>query len=231
MIVTSAAMLLLTLLIYQGAVRLYARHNKIWLAPIIIVPVVIIAFLALTPVGYDQFESGGKWLSRMLEPATVALAIPLYKYSSLLKKYAAEIIGSVLFGSLVAIFTSALLAGWMHLEPKWVNSLLPRSVTTPIAMTISQRLGGIPPITAVFVILTGIAGMIIGPLVIRYLPIRSGISKGLLLGVGAHGSGTSKAFEFGPVEGALASLAMIITAMVTIVTAPLLLPFLKLWTG
>ncbi|WP_027417654.1 CidB/LrgB family autolysis modulator [Aneurinibacillus terranovensis] len=218
--------LVLTVLAYWAAKKLYRFKNIVVLSPLLVTPLLLILFLSVSHISYGTYNSGAKWLTAMLQPATVAFAIPLYKYFQLLKRHAVEILISVVFGSCIAILSSVVLAGFVHLNPQMVDSILPRSITTPIAMNVSQTLGGIPTMTAVFVILTGICGMVIGPFVIRFLQIRNSIARGVLLGMGAHGAGTSKALELGSIEGAIASLAMIIASIVTLFIAPLAAPFL-----
>ncbi len=213
-----------TVLFYVGAKYLYRQTKYIFLSPLVVCPVVLISLLLSFHVSYDTYNHGTQWITDMLQPATVAFAVPLYKYHKLLKKHMIAIIIGVSGGSIVAIISSIFFGKWLHVAPQMIESLAPRSVTTPIAMNVSQNIGGLPIMTAVFVILTGITGMIIGPLVLRWLPIKQKISQGMLLGMGAHGAGASKAYEIGPTEGAIASLTMIVAGLVTIVLAPLLVP-------
>lgn len=213
-----------TILFYVGAKFLYRYTSYILLSPLVICPVLLISLLLLFHISYDTYNYGTQWITDMLQPATVAFAVPLYKYHKLLKKHIMAIAISVFGGSIVAIISSIFYGKWLHIAPQMIESLAPRSVTTPIAMNVSQNIGGLPIMTAVFVILTGITGMIIGPLVLRWLPIKQKISQGMLLGMGAHGAGASKAYEIGPTEGAIASLTMIVAGLITIVLAPLLVP-------
>lgn len=213
-----------TILFYVGAKLLYRHTKYIFLSPLVICPVLLISLLLSFHVSYDTYNNGTQWITDMLQPATVAFAVPLYKYHKLLKKHMIAIIIGVSGGSIIAIISSIFYGKWLHVAPQMIESLAPRSVTTPIAMNVSQNIGGLPIMTAVFVILTGITGMIIGPLVLRWLPIKQKISQGMLLGMGAHGAGASKAYEIGPTEGAIASLTMIVAGLVTIVLAPLLVP-------
>lgn len=221
MMMASIACFILTVVGFFGFQHLYKRTQKWYFTPLLMVPVLLIAFLLMTHIPLSAYNQGTKWLSNMLQPATVAFAIPLYKYYPLLKKHAAEIISSVLFGSSVAVVTSILLLHVMKASPEIIESMIPRSITTPIAMKVSESLGGVPTITAAFVILTGIIGSMIGPIVIEKFRIRGNISRGVLLGMGAHGAGTSKAYEFGKVEGAIASVSMIIAALVTLMVIPI----------
>lgn len=198
----------------------YKRIPRVYLSPLLITPLFIVIFLLCTHMSYTSYNSGGKWLSFMLQPATIAFAIPLYKHFNILKKHAAEIITSVLSGSIVAIISSILMARLFHLNTQIIDSLVPRSVTTPIAMGVAKNIGGVPSVTAVFVIITGLLGAIIGPQIVRILRIDNDIARGVLFGTSSHGAGTSKAFEYSPISGTISSLAMIIAAIVTLFIAP-----------
>lgn len=218
--------IVLTLIIYVMAKRLYVRFKWIVFSPIILTPLVIMFILKGTHISYDSYKNNVSIINLLLGPATVAFAIPMYKSFHLLKKYRMEIILSVTVGTVIAVCSSLLLAILFHLQDFLVHSIVPRSITTPIAMDVSKTLGGDPSVTVLFVILTGIAGATIGPILIRFLALRSSIAKGLLMGVAAHGTGTAKAFEFGQLEGTFSSLAMISTAIITIILSQTFIPLL-----
>jgi predicted murein hydrolase (TIGR00659 family) len=220
------AALLATVGSYQAANALYHKYRRILLSPLLISPLVLVGLLIWLDVPYTRYMTGGEWLSKLLGPATVAFAIPLHKHFDLLKRHAAEILASVTAGSVVAVVTGVELAARLHLTPETVRSMAPRSVTTPIAMGVAGAVGGVPTLTAVFVIVTGLFGLVAGPLVIRSLRIRTAVARGALLGMGAHGCGTSKAFEFGALEGTVASVSMVVAGGLTILLAPLLMAFL-----
>ncbi|MVP00543.1 LrgB family protein [Paenibacillus lutrae] len=223
---TGLIYLIVTIAVFWGANKLYQRTRKAYLTPLLVAPVLLMAMLYFTGTPVEVYSGGTRPLTELLQPATVAFAIPLYRQFKLLRKHAVVLVTGVLCGSVVAVLTSVLPAGWIHASPQMIESVAPRSITTPIAMEISRSLGGIPSITAVFVVITGVCGSIIGPLVIRSLHIRSGISRGLLLGMGAHGAGTSKARELGSEEGAVASVAMILAALFTLgLIQPMMAPF------
>ncbi len=211
---------LLTVFVYMIAKKFYLTTGKMIFSPIIVCPLVLIAFLMIFHIPYESYATGGSWLSYMLQPATVALAVPMYKYRLMVRKYIMEIIISVTGGAIVAIVTSMMLAQYLGVNAAFITSLAPRSVTTPIAMSVSEVIGGNPSITAVFVICTGIIGAVFTSILLKYLPIKSPITKGMLFGISAHGTGTSKAYEAGQVEGTIASLAMIFMGLVTTVIAP-----------
>lgn len=218
--------LIITIIFYLITKKIYCRKRFFLLSPILTCPLLLLILISAGHIPYANYLSGAKWLSNMLGPATVAFAIPLHKHFDVLKKHALVIITSVIGGSLVAIISSMYLAFRLHLDRKIIESLVPRSVTTPIAMDISKSIGGVPNMTAAFVIITALTGIIIGPLIIRYLPVQGAIAKGVMFGTGAHGVGTSKAFEFGKLEGTISTLAMIIAAGATLLMAPWFIPLL-----
>lgn len=218
--------LIITLVVYGLSKQLYRIRPRVYLSPLLITPLVLILGLIWIEVPYEAYESGGKWLSAMLQPATIAFAVPLYKYYNVLKKHALEILVSVLTGSVVAMFSSAILAEWMHLDTTLVSSLIPRSVTTPIAMSVSQVIGGVPNITAVFVILTGLLGAMLGPMIMKLFRIEGEVARGVLFGTSAHGTGTSKAFELSSLTGTISSISMILAALFTLSVAPMLIALL-----
>ena len=211
--------LVLTVAIYWGCKRLYRRFPIVVLTPLVSCLVVIVVLLSVTHVPYTKYMTGAHWLSSLLGPAVVSFAVPLHKNFALLKRHAPEILASLFIGCFTAITSSVIFAILLRLNHTLAVSLAPRSVTTPIAMDISGQVGGIPTLTAVFVIITALIGIFVGPLTIRHLRIKSPVGKGMLLGMGAHGVGTSKAFDIGPLEGTFASLAMIVAAGLSSVLA------------
>jgi putative effector of murein hydrolase len=156
----------------------------------------------------------------------VALAVPIYKHKHLLKKYIVEIIIGVTVGSIVAMTTSVGEAKLLGMNVQMMSSLAPRSITTPLALSVSERLGGNPSITAVIVIITGLTGVIISSLLLKWLPSLSPITKGMVLGASAHGTGTSRAHEIGGMEGTIASLTMVFMGIFTTIIAPNFIPYL-----
>ncbi|MCQ2011465.1 MAG: LrgB family protein [Sporolactobacillus sp.] len=220
--------ILLTVLVYLLSKQLYKKIRFALLSPLLIAPCILSSMLVGFHIDYSDYDSGGRWLSNMLQPAVVGFAIPLYKFRKVMKKYAKIIAISMSSGVTIAILSSGVFSHLVKLNDNYLLSLLPRSITTPIAMAVSVDIGGMPTMTAIFVIVTGITGLILGPMIIRSLHIREKLAKGLLLGMGAHGAGTSKALEFGSEEGAAASLAMVLAAIFTLVFAPILTPLILL---
>ncbi|MCL6454227.1 MAG: LrgB family protein [Alicyclobacillus sp.] len=209
-----------TILCYWGCKRLYQRVHFVLFNPILTCLVILVTFLLCTHISYSTYFARGRLLTELLNPATVALAIPLYRHFEVLKAHVAEFLLSLAGGATVAVVSSVLLARALGLGGQIATSIAPRSVTTPIAMDISETIGGSPTLTAVFVIITGVTGVIVGPLVIRLARIESAIAKGAMFGMGCHGLGTSRAFEMGQMEGTCASLSMVTASFLTISIAP-----------
>jgi predicted murein hydrolase (TIGR00659 family) len=226
MLILALGCLIITIAVYGLSKRLYRAVPKVYLSPLLLTPTVVMIVLLLTGVPYETYHIGTEWLSEMIGPATVAMAVPLYKHLAILKKHALTIMVSVCFGSSLAIVSSVWLAKELHLQNQIIDSLALRSTTTPIAMAVTEMLGGTPAITAIFVLMTGLFGMIVGPLIIRLCRIEHEIARGVLFGTSAHTAGTSKAFEFSVVSGSISSVAMIVTAFFTLGTAPLVLLWL-----
>ncbi|MGG3402112.1 murein hydrolase export regulator [Bacillus cereus] len=218
--------LLLTLFTYWISKKMYQRWNWSLLSPLLVCPIILIALLLGLDRSYETYETGGHWLTELLKPATVAFAWPIYKYFDLLKKHGMAILLNVIVGSFLSVITSALLANYFQIDSSLEHSLAPHIVTTPIAMAISEMIGGMSQLTAVFVVLTALTGALLGPSLIRICRIKTAIAKGIMLGTSANGTGTSKAFEIGPVEGTIASLSMLLTAGASLVIVPLFLSWI-----
>ncbi|GLX66439.1 LrgB family protein [Paenibacillus glycanilyticus] len=221
--IISMISLIITIAVYLLAKKLYRHKPMLLLSPLIVTPVLLIILLAVTKTSYAHYNAGAHWLSDMLGPATIAFAIPLSRHYDLIKQHAAQIIISVLTGSAAAVASSLWLAEGFGLDKSMTYSLIPHSTTTPIAMNVAETIGGIPTITAVAVMITGIFGSIVGPPIIRLFRIRNEVARGVMLGTSAHGAGTSKAFELGSISGTVSSVSMILTAILTLFLTPLVL--------
>lgn len=216
----------MTYIIYRLTKYAYKKWSFPLFHPLLLSPILLIVFISLLNISPDQYLSSSKGLTHMLGPATVAFAIPIYKHFHLLKKYLGTILVSISIGTVVAILSSFTLSLFIHLKSDFLISILPRSITTPIAIEVSKEIGGLPTLTTVFVILTGVIGGIIGPMVIKWFSIHTPIAKGLALGMGAHGVGTNKAMEFGEQEATFSTLAMILAAWITLLWGFSLIPML-----
>jgi predicted murein hydrolase (TIGR00659 family) len=211
---------LITFSSYAIGVRVFKRFNKYWLNPLYTVTIAVICLLSLFHVDYDRYTSGSGIFSLLLGTATVSLAVPLYKQIRTLKKHLPIIVSSVTGGTLAGVACVVLLAKGLHLNQEVTLSLIPKSVTVPIALSISQSLGGIPSLTVLFVITSGVFSLITGPLLLKLGQIRSRIARGLALGTSAQAIGASRAFEWGELEGAMGSIAVSISALFMSLISP-----------
>ena len=218
--------ILITYLFYRIVKIAYKKWSLPFLHPLFLTPVMLIVLISLINVSANQYLADVKWLTHLLGPATVAFAIPIYKHGRLLKKYLGNIVVSITTGSFVAIISTFALAMIGQLQPDLFISILPRSITTPIAIEVSKEIGGLPPLTTVFVIMTGIFGGVMGPSILKRLSIKSPVARGLALGMGAHGVGTNKAMEYGEKEATFSTIAMIMAAWITLLFANSLIPAL-----
>jgi predicted murein hydrolase (TIGR00659 family) len=215
--------LTLTLIAYLVAARLYRRFNlHPLLNPVLIAVVILVAVLSLTGTDYATYFEGAQFVHFLLGPATVALAIPLYNQIDRVRRSAISLLSALVIGSVAAAASAAGIAWALGAAPDVIASIAPKSVTTPIAMGISEKLGGLPSLTAVLVILTGVLGATLGPLLLNLLRIRDWRARGLAIGVAGHGIGTARAMQVNEVAGAFAGLAMGLNALATAVLLPLL---------
>jgi predicted murein hydrolase (TIGR00659 family) len=223
---SSAALLFMTtfitLLCYFIGLKLFQKYKKSWLNPLYSSTVLIIILLNLLHIDVKSYTSGDGIFSTMLGTATVSLAIPLYKQYKTIKKYLLIIAVAVIPGTLIGVATVVLLTKVLHLNHEIMSSLIPKSVTAPIALSISQAMGGIPSLTFLFIIISAVVSITAGPFLLKFTRIRSRIAKGLALGTSAQAIGASRAFEWGELEGTMGSIAMISSA----ITLSLLTPFL-----
>lgn len=215
--------LTLTLLAYQLGLWLYAKSGRNPLVnPVLIAVVVIVTLLALSGTDYDSYFEGAKFVHFLLGPATVALAIPLYRQIRQVRQSLLAIVVAIIAGSLTAAASSVGIAWLLGASRQTLLSMAPKSATTPVAMGIAEQLGGLPTLTAVVVILTGITGAMTASGLISLLRIRDPRAGGLAIGVAAHGIGTARAFQISEVAGAFAGLAMGLNALATAILVPLL---------
>ncbi len=216
--------LTLTLVAYQAAYWVYQRagFNPL-LNPVLLAIVMLVAALQLTGTSYATYFDGAQFVHFLLGPATVALAVPLYLQFDKLKKLALPLVVALLAGSITAIVSAVGIAWLLGASETTLLSLAPKSVTTPIAMGIAEKTGGIPALTAVLVILTGVSGAVMAKYVLDGLRIADHGVRGFAVGIAAHGIGTARAFQVSEQAGAFAGLGMGLNGLVTAILAPLLL--------
>jgi len=218
--------LTLTLFAYQGAFWLYRRSGMNPLAnPVLIAVTFLVALLTLTGTSYQTYFDGAQFVHFLLGPATVALAIPLYTQMRRVRAMLWPVAAGLLAGSLTAALSAIAIARLLGASLPTQLSLAPKSVTTPIAMGVAERIGGIPSLTAVLVITTGILGAVSARWVFDHLQVRDPAIRGFAIGVASHGIGTARAFQVSEQSGAFAALAMGLNGALT----ALLLPALVGW--
>lgn len=194
--------------------------------PLLIATAIIIGVLIIFRIDYSTYEAGSKYISIFLTPITVCLALPLYRQIKVLQKNVWAILMGILSGCIGHILVLFGMAFLFKLDKTLLYSLLPKSITTPIAIGISAEIGGLQVITIVAVVIAGITGAAMGPAIIKLFHIEEPIAQGLCLGSSSHAVGTSKAMEMGEIQGAMGSLAIVVTGVMSVIIIPLLVGFL-----
>lgn len=209
----------ISLVTYEIGVFVKKKLKLAIFNPILISTALIICFLLIFKIDYQVYEEGAKYISYLLTPATVCLAIPLYQQINILKKNWPAIIIGVLtgtFASLGSILAMSVLFGLTHEQ---YVTMLPKSITTAIGMGISEELGGIVTITVAVIIVTGILGNMVAERICHIFCIKEPIAKGIAIGSASHAVGTARAMEMGEIEGAMSSLALVVSGLITVIGA------------
>lgn len=208
----------LTFIAYEIGLFLKKKFKSALLTPLLVASVIIICVILLLDIDYDTYYNGAKYITYFLTPATVCLAIPLYRQLSILKKYPVAIFCGIFAGVITAMVSIWLLSLGFDLTHEQYVTLLPKSITTAIGMGVSEKMGGIVSLTVVSISVTGITGNIAAEAMLKLFRITNPVAKGLAIGTSAHALGTSKAMEIGEIEGAMSSLAIVITGIMTVVS-------------
>ena len=215
--------LTLTLASYTAGSWLHRRSGSLAaLNPVMLAVVITSVVLAVTGMDYRTYFEGAQFVHFLLGPATVALAVPLYRQLPQIRRVALPLLASVGVGSLTAIATAIGIAAALGAADQTVVSLAPKSATAPVAMGVSEQLGGVPSLTAVFTILTGITGAVLGGAVLNLVRVRDRRARGLAVGVVAHGIGTARKMQVHATSGVFAGLGLALNAVTTAVLVPLL---------
>ncbi len=213
---------LATLTGYAMCNAIYRRYRSIWLSPVLLTPVLLITLTLLLRTSYAEYLSGTSWLLLMLGPATAAFAVPIYRERALIRRYWPILLIAVVVGSFCALVSAWALANLLQLDSAIARSLVPRSITTPFAMELSARIGGLPALTAVLVIVTGLFGALVGERLLSWLPASALLARGCAYGMAAHGVGVARAYELDPRAGAIAGLTMILAGVGNVLIGSLL---------
>lgn len=216
-----------TLLAYQIGYAVFLRANRNPLAnPVLIAIALLAVVLWVSGTSYQRYFEGAQFVHFLLGPATVALAVPLYRNFATIRRTAFAICASIVVGSIVAIVTAIGTAWLLGASRQTLLSLAPKSVTTPVAMGISEQIGGLPSLTAALVILTGIIGATFATLLLNAAGIKDWRARGLSVGIAAHGIGTARAFQVNEVAGAFAGVGMGLSALATSLLVPAIVKLL-----
>lgn len=201
---------------FEIGLWLNRKTRSPFMNPLLIAIVLCIAVLKLGSIPLESFQKGGSIISMFLAPATAALAISVYSQLETLKKNLLPILAGTLAGSVTSVLSVIGLCKLFGLDEQLIASLIPKSVTTPIAMEISGKLGGIVPITVAAVIVTGIMGAVLAPLLIRLFRVKDPVEAGVAIGTCSHALGTTKALELGEVQGAMSGIAIGVAGILTV---------------
>jgi len=216
----------ISLLTYFFGMFLRKKFDYAIVNPLLISAILTIIFLLVFDVDYETYNQGAQYLSVFLTPATICLAVPLYRQLQLLKQNVVTVIVPICCGVMAHAFTLIVLSKLFNIEEILTFSLLPKSVTTPIAVGICHELGGIEVVTIMGVMIAGISGAVFGPIVCNLLRIEEPIAQGLGIGSASHAIGTSKALEMGEIQGAMSSLAIVVTAILNVIVVPIVAKFI-----
>lgn len=209
----------ISIVTYEIGALIKRKWNVAIFNPLLISIALIIIFLVLFDVDYDTYEFGAKYLSYFLTPATVALAVPLYEQIEPLKHNWKAIVAGILSGALTSAVCVLLLSVIMGLDHKQYVTLLPKSITTAIGMGLSEELGGIVTITVAVIVVTGVIGNMFAEQICKLFHITDPVAKGIAIGSSSHAMGTSKAMEMGEIEGAMSSLSIAVSGLLTVVVS------------
>lgn len=216
--------LILTLGVYLASLKASAKlKDHPLLSPAVLSILVISAVLLIFKIPYQDYFRGARPIHFMLGPATVSLALPLYSQLEKLKKLLVPLCISLLIGSVIGIFSAVLIGASFGLPHQILLSLAPKSVTTPIAMGVSEKIGGIASLSTVFVMITGLFGAAVATSILSMVKVKDPAVRGFALGLSSHGLGTARAFQVSSVAGAFAGLAMALNGLMTAILVPLLL--------
>lgn len=217
---------MISLLAYYLGAKLKQKFKLAIYNPLLISIIAVIIFLLAFRIDYDTYYEGAKYISYLLTPATVCLAVPLYQQLEALKRNWKAIIAGILSGTLTSLLSVLAMAAALGLNHEEYVTLLPKSITTAIGMGVSEELGGIVTITVAVIIITGVFGNMIAETVCKVFHIEDPVAKGIAIGTSSHAVGTTIAMEMGQVEGAMSSLSIVVAGILTVIGASVFANFM-----
>ena len=215
--------LIWTLAAYYIAKVIYVRHRKSWLNPAVTVPVITLSLMIFFNISYDTYWKDTAWIVQLLVPATVAFAIPIYEYRRLIRQNALALGASIIVGMVVGVLSIYIFAGLFNFDETLTYSLMARSISTPFALDLSEKIHGSSSLVSLFTLITGMVGMILGDMILTFFRIRSHLANGIAFGNASHGFGTARASQRNEDEGVIASLTMILAGLFMVFLGPSLI--------
>lgn len=209
----SIIIVVLTVGMYLLMNRLYLKYSFAFLLPLLTTTIAIIVILSVFQLSYETYMIGGEWINHLLGPAVVALALPLYKQRKTLMGQLVPIVGGVVMGLVVGMVSGVWLAEVLGVSQNLILSIIPKSITTPVAIQVTKAIGGLSSMTIVFVLLAGLTGAVLGPTIFNWFRITSQLGRGMAFGSASHAIGTSKAKEFDELTVSISSVAMTLSAI------------------
>ena len=224
--IIGAVVILATGALYLVCLQLHKRLNSPFTQPIILTSGIIIICLLLFNIPYDTYMLGGQWIDLLMGPAVVALGIPLYNHYHILKRLTGPIIIGVGVGAVVGVSSGIGLAKLFGFEEAFILALAPKSVTTPVAISIAETLGGPMSLAAIFVVIAGISGVLMSPVIFKVFKLDSPIGKGIGIGSAAHAMGTAAALDRSELEASMSTIAMVLSAVIVSIITPYIIMFM-----
>lgn len=215
--------IVLSLLCYWGALKISAKVKSTLCNPLLVASAMIVAVLLVLKVDYETFDKGASYLTYFLTPATVCLAVPLYRQFHILKSNMKAILLGIAAGCIACMITIVGLAVVFSFSTQLTASVLPKSITTAIAIGLSDEIGGMSAVTVACVVITGIFGACTASALFKLFKIEEPVAQGLATGASAHAIGTSRALELGEIQGAMSSLAIVVTGIMTVILVPIVM--------
>ena len=215
--------ILLSLVAFEIGVTISKKFKYSFLNPLLIANILIVGFLLTTGISLESYNVGGDYISVMLSPATVVLAVPLYRQISKLKQFWKPILAGIFAGSLTSLACVIVVSKLIGLSDTLMLSLLPKSITIPMGSVVSAQIGGIPSVTIIAITITGITGAVAAPAVCRFCRIKHKVAQGIAIGTASHALGTTRAMEMGEVQGAMSSLSIGVAGLFTAIVAPIII--------
>lgn len=215
--------IVLSLLCYWGALKISAKVKSTLCNPLLVASAMIVVVLLVLKVDYETFDKGASYLTYFLTPATVCLAVPLYRQFHILKSNMKAILLGIAAGCIACMITIVGLAVVFSFSTQLTASVLPKSITTAIAIGLSDEIGGMSAVTVACVVITGIFGACTASALFKLFKIEEPVAQGLAAGASAHAIGTSRALELGEIQGAMSSLAIVVTGIMTVILVPIVM--------